>query len=112
MPEDEWCTECDEGVKDSSRESLKPRAFIPNKLCDLYEKWLKTSPTGAPATGAEKIALCRGLQEKAVMINLVNELQVEGVGVDAPLKEWEGVTVGADGQVVEIDFSYRCNGGA
>jgi hypothetical protein len=81
-------------------------------LCDLYEKWLKTSPTGAPATGAEKMALCRGLQKKAIMINLVNELQVADVNVDAPLKEWEGVTVGADGQVVEIDFSRRCKGGA
>jgi hypothetical protein len=103
MPEDEECTECGDGEK--------PPAFVPNKLCDLYEKWLKSSPTGAPATGADKMALCRGLQQKAVMINLVNELQVEDVNVDAPLKEWEGVTVGADGQVVEIDFSYRCKGG-
>ena len=90
----------------------KPPAFIPKKVSDLYETWLKSSPTGAPATGAEVLALCRGLQKKAVMINLVNELQVEDVDVDAPLKEWEGVTVGADGQVVEIDFSYRCKGGA
>ena len=58
------------------------------------------------------LALCRGLQKKAAMINLVNELQVEDVDVDAPLKEWEGVTVGADGQVVKIDFSRRCMGGA
>jgi hypothetical protein len=58
------------------------------------------------------MALCRGLQKKAVMINLVNELQVEDVNVDAPLKEWKGVTVGADGQVVKIDFSRRCKGGA
>ena len=90
----------------------KPPAFIPKKVSDLYETWLKSSPTGAPATGAEKMALCRGLQKKAVMVNLVNELQVEDVNVDAPLKEWKGVTVGADGQVVEIDFSERCNGGA
>jgi hypothetical protein len=62
--------------------------------------------------GAEKMALCRGLQKKAVMINLVNELQVEVEDVDAPLKEWRGVTMGADGQVVKIDFSNRCNGGA
>ena len=65
------------------------------------------------------MALCRGLQKKAVMINLVNELQVEDVdadgipvNVDAPLKEWEGVMIGADGQVVKIDFSRRCKGGA
>jgi hypothetical protein len=90
----------------------KPRVFIPHKLCDLYEKWLNSFRTGAPATGAEKMALCRGLQKKAVMINLVNELQVEDVNVDAPLKEWDGVTLGADGQVVKIDFSWRCKGGA
>ena len=36
----------------------------------------------------------------------------EYVDVDAPLKEWEGVTVEADGQVVKIDFSRRCMGGA
>ena len=58
------------------------------------------------------LALCRGLPIKAVMINLVNELQVEGVDVDTPLKEWKGVTVGADGQVTEINFSKRCYGGA
>ena len=134
------------------------------------------------------LALCRGLQKKAVMINLVNELQVscevrdkvagavydesnigdriqvywkrdrqwytgdvtaftpEGEGVDEevagkhtityddgdvkhyclakkkfrlilsfmdmPLKEWKGVTMGADGQVVKINFSRRCKGGA
>ena len=104
MPEDEECPDEDCWTE-------KPPAFIPYKLCDLYEKWLKSSPTGAPATGAEKMALCRGLQKKAVMINLVNELQVEDVNVDAPLKEWKGVTVGADGQVVEIDFSNRCKGG-
>jgi hypothetical protein len=57
------------------------------------------------------MALCRGLQKKAVMINLVNGLQVEGVDADAPLKEWGGVWVGADGQVVKIDFTYRCKGG-
>jgi hypothetical protein len=101
-PEDEVCYEC--------TMLSKPRVFFPNKLCDLYEKWLKSSPTGAPATGAEKMALCRGLQKKAVMINLVNELQVEDVDVDAPLKEWKGVTLGADGQVVEINFSKRCKG--
>ena len=85
----------------------------PETTCGrLYQKWLlESSPTGAPATGAEKMALCRGLQKKAVMINLLNELQVEDVNVDAPLKEWRGVTVGADGQVVEIDFSNRCKGG-
>ena len=67
---------------------------------------------GAPVGGAEIMALYRGLQMKAVMINVVNELQVEDVNVDEPLKKWEGVTVGADGQVVTIDFSKRCNGGA
>ena len=69
-------------------------------------------PTGASATGAEMLALCRGLQQKAVMIDLVNELQVTGVDVDVPLTEWKGVTMGADGQVVKIDFSRRCKGGA
>jgi hypothetical protein len=103
MPEDEECTECGG--------SEKPLASNPWKLCDLYEKWLESSPTGAPATGAEKMALCRGLQKKAVMINLVNELEAD-VHVDAPLKEWDGVTMGADGQVVEIDFSSRCYRGA
>jgi hypothetical protein len=171
----------------------------PETTCGkLYKKWLQSYPTGAPATGAEMLALCRGLQKKAVMINLVNELQVacevkekvsgavydesnigdrvqvywdrderrrdgrrggggwytgvvtaftlEGEGVDEevagkhtvtyddgevnhyclatkrfrhilsfmdmPLKEWKGVTMGADGQVVKIDFSRRCKGGA
>jgi hypothetical protein len=68
------------------------------------------------------------------MINVVNELQVTAdvdynhpsmrmrhghskvmgvhVDVDAPLKEWKGVTMGDDGQVVKIDFSHRCHGGA
>ena len=33
--------------------------------------------------------------------------------MDMPLKEWKGVTMGADGQVVKIDFSDgRCKGGA
>jgi hypothetical protein len=32
--------------------------------------------------------------------------------MDIPLKEWKGVTMGADGQVVKIDFSRRCKGGA
>jgi hypothetical protein len=33
--------------------------------------------------------------------------------MDLPLKEWKGVTMGADGQVVKIDFSDgRCKGGA
>ena len=71
-------------------------------------------PTGASATGAEMLAICRGLQQKAVMIDLVNELQVEGVDVDAPLTEWKGVTMGAElrRQVVKINFSRRCKGGA
>jgi hypothetical protein len=125
MPEDERCTEweCDDGKK--------PPEFTPHKLCDLYEKRLNSSPTmgenanvypevvtslgyirGAPVGGAEIMALYRGLQMKAVMIYVVNELQVVDVYVDEPLKKWEGVTVGADGQVVKIDFSYRCKGGA
>ena len=137
------------------------------------------------------LALCRGLQQKAVMINLVNELQVpcevkdevagaydesnigdriqvywprdcqwytgevtaftpEGDGLDeevagkhtityddgevqhyclakkkfrlilsfmdVPLKEWKGVVMGADGQVVKFivmgSSSRRCKGGA
>ena len=57
------------------------------------------------------LALCRRLQQKAVMIDLVNELQVEGVDVDAPLTEWKGVTMGAE-KVVKINFSRRCKGGA
>jgi len=178
-------------IERNLRTSLVDGLLSPETTCGkLYEKWLPSSPTGAPTTGAEMLALCRGLQEKAVMVNLVNELQVtcevrekvagavydesnigdrvqvywdqnytykwctgdvtaftpEGEGVDEevagkhtvtyddgdvkhyclakqkfrhslsfmdmPLKEWKGVTMGADGQVVEIVFSYRCNGGA
>ena len=86
----------------------------PETTCGrLYTKWLlESSPTGAPAMGAEMLALCRGLQKKAVMINVVNELQVTDVDVDAPLKEWTGVTMGDDGRVVKVDFSRRCQGGA
>ena len=86
----------------------------PETTCGrLYKKWLlDSSPTGAPAMGAETLALCRGLQKKAVMISVVTELQVTGIDVDTPLKEWEGVTRGDDGQVVKIDFSNRCQGGA
>jgi hypothetical protein len=105
MPEDEECTNCGDGEN-------KPYVVIPNKLCDLYEKWLESSLTGAPATGAEKMALCRGLQKKAVMINLLNVLQVEDVNVDVPLKDWKGFTLRTEGQVVKIDFSGRCYGGA
>ena len=103
--------------------------FSETMLGELYKKWIKSSPTGAPATGAEKMALCRGLQQKAAMINLVNELQVSDgraplpprgraplpglpiVNVDAPLTEWKGVMLGAEGQVVAIDFTKRCTGG-
>ena len=100
-------------VERNLRTALVDGLLSPETTCGkLYKKWLQSSPTGAPATGAEVLALCRGLQKKAVMINLVNELQAKDVNVDAPLKEWEGVTVGADGQVVKIDFSYRCKGGA
>ena len=100
-------------IERNLRTALVDGLLSPETTCGkLYKKWIQSSPTGAPATGAEMLALCRGLQKKAVMVNLVNELQVEDMDVDAPLKEWEGVTVGADGQVVEIDFSYRCKGGA
>jgi hypothetical protein len=182
-------------IERNLRASLVDGLLSPETTCGkLYEKWLPSSPTGAPATGAEMLALCRGLQKKAVMVNLVNELQVtcvreknpgavydesnigdriqmslkvgratrwgfdkwyagdvtaftpEGEGVDEevagkhtvtyddgdvkhyclakqkfrhslsfmdmPLKEWKGVTMGADGQVVKIDFSWRCKGGA
>jgi hypothetical protein len=121
------------------RTALVDTLLSPETTCGkLYKKWLQSSPTmgenayvypevvtslgyirGAPATCAEMLALYRGLQKKAVLVNLVNELQVEDVdadgipvNVDAPLKEWEGVMIGADGQVVEIDFSWRCKGGA
>ena len=31
--------------------------------------------------------------------------------MDVPLKEWTGVNMGADGQVVKIDYTRRCKGG-
>ena len=100
-------------IERNLRTALVDGLLSPETTCGkLYKKWLESSPTGAPATGAEMLALCRGLQKKAVMIDLVNELQVEGVDVDAPLKEWTGITMGADGQVVEIDLTQRCKGGA
>jgi hypothetical protein len=100
-------------IERNLRTALVDGLLSPETMCGkLYKKWLKSSPTAAPATGAEMLALCRGLQKKAVMINLVNELKVTGVDVDVPLKEWKGVTMGADGQVVKIDFSQRCKGGA
>ena len=99
-------------IERNLRIALVDGLLSPETTCGkLYKKWLQSSPTGAPATGAEMLALYRGLQQKAVMINLVNELQVEGVDVDAPLKEWKGVTLGAE-QVVKIDFPQRCKGGA
>ena len=98
-------------IERNLRTALVDGLLSPETTCGkLYKKWLQS--TGAPATGAEMLALCRGLQKKAVMVNLVNELQVKDMNVDAPLKEWEGITVGADGQVVKIDFSWRCKGGA
>ena len=100
-------------IERSLQTALVDGLLSPETVCGkLYKKWLQSSPTWAPATGAEMLALCRGLQKKAVMIDLVNELQVEGVDVDAPLKEWTGITMGADGQVVEIDLTQRCKGGA
>ena len=101
-------------IEHNLRTALIDGLLSPETTCGkLYKKWLELSPTGAPATGAEMLALCRGLRVKAVMVNLVNELRVTGVDVDAPLKEWKGVTMGADGQVVKkIDFSRRCKGGA
>ena len=113
-------------IERNLRTALVDGLLSPETTCGkLYKKWLQCAidaafcaawgqspPTGPPATGAEMLALCRGLQKKAVMINLVNELQVTGVDVDAPLKEWTGITMGADGQVVEIDLTQRCKGGA
>ena len=179
-------------IERNLRTALVDGLLSPETTCgELYKKWLQSSPTGTPATGAEMMALSRGLQQKAVMINLVNELQVpcevkdevagaydesnigdriqvywprdcqwytgevtaftpEGDGVDeevagkhtityddgevqhyclakkkfrlilsfmdVPLKEWKGVVMGADGQVVKFivmgSSSRRCKGGA
>ena len=70
-----------------------------------------------PLTVAESLALYRGLRQKAIMVALVTELQVEGPGWGhrpglAVLKDWNGVTLDEDlGRVEAIDFSERCAGG-
>ena len=64
-------------IERNLRTALVDGLLSPETTCgELYKKWLQSSPTGTPATGAEMMALSRGLQQKAVMINLVNELQM------------------------------------
>ena len=90
------------------------------------QTWLRGSPLGAPATAAEALALCRGKQQKAAMVMMVEELEVANgmdlapevawhVRIASSLHQgfpwWEGVTMESDAQVVKIDFSGRCGGG-
>ena len=71
-----------------------------------------------PLTIAESLALYRGLRQKAIMMALVTELQVDDPGWRGrprrlvSLKDWNGVTLEEDfGRVEAIDFSERCSGG-
>lgn len=70
-------------------------------------------------TVAEALALYRGLPTgvaRADMVTLLFELQVDveqviGMDVDAPLADWEGVTVDAESGRIAADLSERCGGG-